>query len=139
MNTETRTPAQVYSLVFGATLLLVGIIGFFVNSSFDTGSNLNGDDLIVFEVNGWHNVVHILSGVVGLALWRRRDTAYSFALGFGIVYFAVFVWGLIQDPILNLIPVNGADHVLHALIALAGIAAAMASKELRDDRAVRTA
>jgi hypothetical protein len=139
MNTETRTPAQVYSLVFGATLLLVGIIGFFVNSSFDTGSNLNGDDLIVFEVNGWHNVVHILSGLVGLALWRRRDTAYSFALGFGIVYFAVFVWGLIQDPILNLIPVNGADHVLHALIALAGIAAAMASKELRDDRAVRTA
>jgi hypothetical protein len=139
MNTETRTPAQVYSLVFGATLLLVGIIGFFVNSSFDTGSNLNGDDLILFEVNGWHNVVHILSGLVGLALWRRRDTAYSFALGFGVVYFAVFVWGLIQDPILNLIPVNGADHVLHALIALAGIAAAMASKDARDARTVRTA
>ena len=139
MNTETRTPAQVYSLVFGATLLLVGIIGFFVNSSFDTGSNLNGDDLILFEVNGWHNIVHILSGLLGLALWRRRDTAYSFALGFGIVYFAVFVWGLIQDPILNLIPVNGADHVLHALIALAGIGAAMASKDARDARTVRTA
>ena len=124
-----RTPAEMYSLVFGATLLLVGILGFLVNSSFDTGANIEGDNLIVFEVNGWHNIVHLLSGVVGLAMSRRRDTAYQFALGFGIVYFAVFVWGLVQDPILNIIPVNGADHVLHALIALAGIAAALASKD----------
>ncbi|MFL5847104.1 MAG: DUF4383 domain-containing protein [Solirubrobacteraceae bacterium] len=135
-----RTPAQVYSLVFGATLLIVGIVGFFVNSGFDTGSDIQGDDLILFEVNGWHNIVHILSGLVGLALARRRDTAYTYALGFGIVYGAVAIWGFAQDPILNLIPVNTEDNILHILIAGAGIAAALASKAHRDDRAtVRTA
>ena len=68
MNDRTRTPAQIYSLVFGAVLLLAGILGFFADSSFgDLGGNVQGDDLIVFEVNGWHNVVHILSGVVASA------------------------------------------------------------------------
>lgn len=131
MRDESRTPAQVYSLVFGATLLLIGIIGFLVNSEFDTGSGLNGDDLIVFEVNGWHNIVHILSGVLGLALARRRDTAYTFALGFGLVYGAVAIWGFAQDPILGLIPVNTEDNFLHIAIAAAGILAALASRDRR--------
>lgn len=128
---DTRTPAQLYSLVFGATLLLVGIVGFFVNSSFDTGSALSGDNLIIFKVNGWHNVVHLLSGALGLAMARRADSAYTFALGFGIVYAVVTVWGFIDSSILNLIPVNGADNVLHLLIAAAGILAALASRRDR--------
>jgi hypothetical protein len=38
-RTETRTPAQLYSLLFGLTLLAVGILGFIADSSFDTGAN----------------------------------------------------------------------------------------------------
>jgi hypothetical protein len=123
------TPAQTYSLVFGATLLLVGIIGFAVNSSFDTGSNVStGDELIIFEVSGWHNLVHIASGLVGLALFRRNDTARLFALGFGAVYLLVTIIGFADgNDVLGLIPVNGADNVLHLLIAALGIAAGLAS------------
>ena len=131
---DGKTPAQMYSLVFGATLLLIGIIGFFVNSEFETGSGIDGDNLIVFEVNGIHNLVHIASGLLGLALAKKRSTAYAFALGFGLVYLLVAIIGFIQgDNVLGLIPVNGADNVLHLLISLAGIAAAMASKDNRDD------
>ena len=63
--TDDKTPAQLYSLVFGAVLLLVGILGFIANSSFDTGSGVQGDNLIAFEVNGWHNLVHLASGALG--------------------------------------------------------------------------
>ena len=132
--TDNRTPAQVYSLVFGATLLLVGIVGFAADSSFETGTNLSGGELIVFEVNGWHNLVHILSGLVGLALWRNPVTARNFALGFGAVYGVVTLWGFIDgNDVLGLIPVNAADNVLHLLIAAAGIAAGLASSAVRRD------
>jgi len=57
-----------------------------IDASFDTGANVQGSDLIIFEVNGWHNLVHIVSGLLGIALARRNDTARLFALGFGAVY-----------------------------------------------------
>lgn len=140
MAADTRmnrdmTPAQTYSLVFGATLLLVGIVGFAVNASFDTGSGVQGDDLILFEVNGWHNLVHIASGLLGLALFRRNATARLFALGFGAVYLIVTIWGFADgNDVLSLIPVNTADNLLHLAIAGAGIAAGVASPEYRKTR-----
>jgi hypothetical protein len=91
----------VYAIVFGATRLLVGVVGFIADSSFDTGSNVQGGDLITFEVNGWH----ILSGIVGLALWRNARTARLYALGFGTVYLIVTIWGFVDgNSVLGLIP-----------------------------------
>ena len=80
-RSDGRTPAQLYALLFGITLLAVGILGFIADSSFDTGSNVQGSDFIIFEVNGWHNLVHIASGIAGIALSRRADSARLFALG----------------------------------------------------------
>jgi hypothetical protein len=128
--TRDRTPAQLYALLFGIVLLAVGILGFIADSSFGTGSNVDGSDFIIFEVNGWHNIVHILSGLLGLALARRRDTARAYALGFGATYLVVTIWGFITgDQVLWLLPVDAADNVLHLLIAATGIAAGLASRE----------
>ncbi len=128
--TDRYTPAQLYSLVFGATLLLVGILGFVAESSFDTGSNVNGSNLIFFEVNGFHNIVHLASGLLGLALWRSVAGARGFALGFGLVYGAVTLWGFIDgNDVLSLIPVNAADNVLHLAISALGIVAGLVSKD----------
>ncbi len=125
---EGRTPAQLYSLVFGAVLVLVGIVGFIADASFNSGSNVSGDELLIFEVNGWHNIVHILSGIVGLALWRSPAGARGFALGFGAIYAVVTIWGFITgDQVLWLIPVNTADNILHLVIAATGIGAGLAS------------
>lgn len=128
-NRGEYTPAQIYSLTFGATLLLAGLIGFLVDSSFDTGSGIQGDDLIVFEVNGIHNLVHIASGLLGLASFRARGSAKAYALGFGAVYGLVTLIGFIDgNDVLGLIPVNTADNLLHLAIAATGIAAGLVSR-----------
>ena len=140
------TPAQVYCLAIGATLLLVGLFGFIADATFDTaasgvdpeggnaGGSLQGDSFLGFEVNGWHNVVHILSGVFLLASFRARGAARTAALAFGAVYLIVAVIGLIDgNDVLGFIPVNGADNVLHLLLGGLGIASGLASRATRDD------
>lgn len=126
------TPAQLYALVFGVTLAAVGILGFIADSSFGSGSDVEGSDFIIFEVNGWHNLVHIASGVLGLALFRSVSGARAYALGFGAVYLAVTIWGFVDgDSVLWLLPVDTADNWLHLAISLAGIAAGLASPTRR--------
>jgi Domain of unknown function (DUF4383) len=123
-----RTPAQLYALLFGAVLLAVGVVGFAVDSSFDTGTAIEGDELLLFEVNGWHNLVHIASGVLGLALAGSRSGARLFALGFGAVYLVVTVWGFVDgSSVLGLLTVNTADNFLHLSIAAVGLGAGLAS------------
>lgn len=120
-----RAPAQLYCLVAGAALLIAGIAGFFANSSFSgAGSH---DQLIVFDVNGWHNVVHILSGLVLLGAAPRAAVARAVALAFGVTYGAVAIYGFIDgNDVVGLIPVNTADNVLHVVLAVLGILAGVA-------------
>lgn len=133
---DKRTPAQWYCLVFGGTLLLVGLIGFLANASFVTGKELEDDPLLgIFDVNGWHNVVHLASGAVLLAFAKKRATAKTAALLFGVVYGLVTVLGFIDGTdVLAIIPTNGADNFLHLAISALAIAAGLSSSG--DDRAV---
>jgi Domain of unknown function (DUF4383) len=124
-----RTPAQIFALVIGAVLVVAGIIGFFYSSTFGSPGKVDGV-FGVLDVNGWHNVVHILSGAAGLALMGTAANARLYAIGLAIVYTVVAIWGFIigdGDAILGFIPVNTEDNVLHALIAVAGFAAYAAS------------
>jgi hypothetical protein len=126
--TQSKTPAQLYALLFGVVLLAVGILGFAADASFGTGSDVNGSDLIVFETNGWHNIVHILSGAIGLAVWRSANPARLYALGFGAIYLVVTIWGFATgDQVLWLVSVDAADNVLHLAIAATGLLAGLAS------------
>ena len=138
------TPAQLYCLLAGIALLGAGIFGFIADATFDTGRNqageLDGDSFLGFEVNGWHNLVHLASGILLLASFARRAAAKTVALTFGIVYGAVAVIGLIDgDDVLGLIPVNAADNILHIALAAVGILAALASPGDRDDLRTSTA
>lgn len=133
--TQQRTPAQLYSMLFGAVLLVVGVVGFAVDASFGTGTGVQGDELVLFEVNGWHNLVHVASGALGLALAASPAGARLFALGFGAVYLAVTVWGFVDgNSVLGLLPVNTADNFLHLAIAAAGLAAGLASSPRMEAR-----
>jgi uncharacterized protein DUF4383 len=128
---DSRSPAQVFALVIGATLVVAGIAGFFYNASFGTGDGTERDAVLgILDVNGWHNVVHVLSGLLGLALAGAYDGSRLYALGFGAIYLVVALLGFVAgdgDEIFNLIPVNTEDNVLHLLIGIAGVGAGLAT------------
>jgi Domain of unknown function (DUF4383) len=118
------SPARAYALVVGATLVVAGIIGFFYEAEFTSDESVREPVFGILDVNGWHNVVHIATGALGLLAAGYAARAY--ALGLGAVYIVVAVWGFIVgdgDSILSIVPVNTEDNVLHALIGVAGIAA----------------
>jgi Domain of unknown function (DUF4383) len=125
-----RTPAQWYCLLAGAGLLLAGLFGWIADATFDTGTGdaLQGDSFLGFEVNGWHNLVHLLSGIVLLAAFSRRKPAKTVALAFGVVYGLVTLIGLVDgNDVFGLLPVNPADNILHLALSAAGILAALVS------------
>jgi hypothetical protein len=127
---RARTPAQWYCLIVGAVLLLVGILGFIADASFDFGDGVDGGSFLGFEVNGTHNLVHLLSGIVLLAAFRRRDTARAVAIVFGLTYGLVAIIGLIDgSDVLTVLPVNAADNVLHVLLSVAGVVAGLMSRD----------
>jgi len=134
-----RAPAQWYCLLAGLALLLAGLFGFIADASFDPSTTadtdrlgnangeLQGDSFLGFEVNGWHNVVHIASGLALLAASAAARTARTVALGFGVVYGVVTLIGLIDgSDVLGLFPINAADNILHLALSLLAIVAALA-------------
>ena len=126
----TASPARLYALVVGATLVVAGLIGFLYNASFAFGSAVERDAVFgLLDVNGWHNVVHLATGALGLAL--ARSAARVYALGLGAVYLLGFVLGLAAGDggeLLGLIPINTPDNVLHLLLGVTGAAAGLATR-----------
>ncbi len=79
-------------------------------------------------MNGWHNVVHIATGALGLlAFAAGAYAARTYALALGVLYIAVAIWGFVigdGDSILSIVPVNNEDNLLHLVIGVTGLAAA---------------
>ena len=128
---EASSPARLYCTLVGAVLVIAGIIGFFYSASFDTGSAIESEEALgLLAVNGWHNLVHLGIGVI--LLIGANSAAREFALGVGLLYLVLAVWGfLIVDngfgDILNLVPINTEDNFLHLILGLTGVAAGAAT------------
>jgi Domain of unknown function (DUF4383) len=129
---EGATPARLYATLVGGTLVVAGIIGFFYSASF--GSPGEVDDVFgILAVNAWHNIVHILTGAIGLLV--AGYAAREYALGLGVVYLVVAAWGFIigsGDAILTIVPVNTEDNILHLILGLLGVGAGLATPVERE-------
>lgn len=124
---EGASPARLYATLVGGTLVVVGIIGFFYSASFGDPGTV--DSVFgIFAVNAWHNIVHILTGAIGLLV--AGYAAREYALGLGAVYVVIAIWGFIigsGDSILGFIPVNTEDNFLHLALGVLGIGAGLAT------------
>jgi uncharacterized membrane protein YuzA (DUF378 family) len=122
----TRHPSQLLALAIGVIYTLVGLLGFFI-TGFDNFAAETDKTLLGFEINPLHNIVHLVIGLAGLALWRRLDSArlYGWLLAGG--YGLAFVYGLFAagNSDVNFLSINGADNVLHLVSAAAGLAIAL--------------
>ncbi|MEI8062162.1 MAG: DUF4383 domain-containing protein [bacterium] len=104
-----------FAKLFGGIMLVVGILGFV------PGVTSGGHLLGIFEVDTVHNVIHILTGILGLAF--ANTSPKGFFKAFGIVYLIVTIVGFVQgNTVLGLIGVNLADNLLHLVISVVALA-----------------
>jgi hypothetical protein len=122
----TRHPSQLLALVIGAVYTLVGIAGFLV-TGFESFAAETDKTLLGFEINPLHNIVHLVIGLAGLALWRRPDTARTYGWLLAAGYGLAFIYGLFAagNSDINFLSLNGADNGLHLVSAIAGLAIAL--------------
>ena len=121
---------QNLALLVGVVFLAVGVLGFIpgITSNYSdlsfAGHNSEAKLLGIFQVSILHNIVHLLFGVAGVALARSLSGAKTYLVGGGVVYLALFVYGLVVDQgsSANFVPVNNADNVLHLGLGIGMIA-----------------
>ena len=133
---------QRFAQVFGALYLLVGLTGFIpplLFGSLPPGvlGPFAGLQLGVFAVNWFHSATHALIGVVGLAVYRSFSASRSYALALGVAYMALFLLGVFTRDVSTLgglLPLNGADDVLHLLTSLGAFVAYLTARLPENER-----
>ncbi len=132
---RARSIATIVSVVF----LLVGVAGFIpgLTTDFDqlefAGHESGAELLGIFQVSVLHNIVHLLFGVVGLALARSVSGAVTYLIGGGIVYLVLWIYGLLvdMDSDANFVPLNDADNWLHLGLGVGMIALGLIARPSR--------
>ena len=122
-----RTSVQTVTLAVGAVFLLVGILGFVpgITSGVDqltfAGHQSGAMLLGLFQVSILHNIVHLLFGVVGLALSRSWSGSRSYLIWGGAIYLVLWIYGLVigHESPANFVPLNTADNWLHFVLGVA--------------------
>ncbi|EFH83502.1 DUF4383 domain-containing protein [Ktedonobacter racemifer] len=109
------TSNRFVTLIIGIAFILIGAIGFFYTPDRAMG-NMMG-----FDIDFVHNCVHLLTGIVALAVfftgWPRL-----FNRIFGFIYLLMGLAGIIypglyvHDLFLGAIHANAADHILHVVV-----------------------
>lgn len=126
--------AQRFSLFIGIAYTVMGFMGLipaFIAqpASLDAAaSNLEvvsgfGYLMGLFPVNAAHSIIHIATGLIGIAASIALDSSRFFAGQLGIYYTILAVLGLVPfaNTFFGLFPLYGFDVLLHAGTGLLGI------------------
>lgn len=108
------------AIVFGAVMLLVGILGFVPGVTSFGADGEHGRLLGLFAVDGVHNFVHILTGIAAIAVGFMTEVASrTFFKVFGVIYGLVALLGFAvgNAPLFGMMANNIADALLHTVIA----------------------
>lgn len=127
------TPATLFAKVFGAVYLLIGLVGFAVTGFDNWFGTDTGETLLWFELNPFHNVVHLAIGAALLAGARRPASARAIATIVGVAYALVGIvgfWALGEEW--NILSLNQPDNWLHIGTAILALLAVAASSDRSD-------
>jgi hypothetical protein len=112
--------AQLWALIAGVTLVLVGILGFVPNPivGAQAGALAPTDTL--------HNIVHLGTGLLALYISRQTGMALvNGVIGFGVLYVVIFVAVVASPNLFGLfsIPANIVLHLIHIALAVVSLGA----------------
>ncbi|MEI4273986.1 DUF4383 domain-containing protein [Klenkia sp. LSe6-5] len=122
---QTRwTWPQLLAGAIGAVYLVIGVVGFVLTGF--AGYWSTTDSLLGFMVTPFHNTVHVVIGLAGLALAttlaRARVYGWLLAVGYGATFvYGLFAVGESWDPL----GINVADNWLHGVSTLLGLLVAL--------------
>ena len=115
---------QKLARVFGYVFVAVGVLGFVPGVT-----TADGQLLGIFQVDTMHNIVHLLTGVLALAAAMGTGAYVNLYFKvFGVVYALVTVLGFLSGSVLGMVT-NGADNVLHLVIAAIALYVGFGKKE----------
>lgn len=111
------SPARAFALIFGIVYVTVGIVGFAV-TGFDDWLVNTDEHLLIFELNAFHNVVHLAIGALLLMGYRRptEDATQGVNIGIGVFLLAAAAIGFTGYGTLEIISIDSAlaaDNFLH--------------------------
>jgi hypothetical protein len=122
--------ARIFCLLVGPALALNGLLGLlFAGAEFEVGDDLphHGWNFF-FEFNGWHELLHIATGLMLTVASFRQRWAPVGALLFGVIYAVLTPLALIDgDDVANVIFSDTRDNVVHALLGAAGLVLGIAA------------
>jgi hypothetical protein len=103
---------QSFLRVFGVVFLLLGVAGFFLPTT--------GPIYDLLHLSATHNLIHLLSGMVFLAVSGNFRWSKVVAIVFGALYTLVALLGLFVEDIFSLsaTPTIEVFHFLFGLLAL---------------------
>jgi hypothetical protein len=126
----TKTAA----LIFGIAFLLAGILGF-VPAAAPHGMLLG-----LLHVNTAHNLVHLLTGAIGIwAGTRSVQASRVFFQTLGVVYLVVALAGFYygDEPIFGVVANNMADAWFHLVVATVSLYFGFATRPVTSYAAAR--
>lgn len=126
--------AQRFALIIGIAYTVMGIMGFIPalvsqpESLPPYVSDLGvvsgyGYLMGLFPVNTPHNIIHIVTGLLGIVTSISLDSARLFSGQLGIYYTTLAVLGMIPvaNTFFGLFPIYGVDVILHGVTGIMGI------------------
>ena len=139
-NHDAARFLKTVATIVGATFLLVGILGFIpgITTNYDqlqfAGHESEAKLLGIFQVSILHNIVHLLFGIVGLAVAKNARAAVQYLIVGGIIYLVLWIYGLVIDKTsnANFVPLNSADDWLHFVLGVGMLALGFLGKKKLD-------
>ena len=118
-----------FGYVFGGVYVAIGLVGFAITQGVGFAAT-QGNNLIFFELNPLHNIVHLAVGALlvggaagGITISRAVNTAV------GAVYLLVGLVGLaIIGNAMNILALNHPDNVLHLTTAVLALSIGLAGE-----------
>ena len=109
---------RAYAALIGVVLVAVGLLGFISNP-------IVGDGNALFLTGTMHNIVHLATGALALAIAfvLPANQQANGVFGLGVLYAVIFVALIVSPNLFGILsyPVNVADQLLHLGLAVVSI------------------